>query len=78
MNHNDSKHVIALMIASTHDAHDIQICVNYETISIRATAEHMDDLTISWTYKGYGNERVRQISKEYSRDLMMAQLDQGR
>ena len=78
MNHNDPKQVIAHMIAATHDAHDVVVEVANETISVRATAKHMDNLTISWTYDGYGNERVRQISKEYSRDLMMAQLDQGR
>lgn len=77
MNHNDPKDVIDTMIKACNDAFDIMVLVENETIMVRAVAAHMSDLEIRWTYKGFGSERVRQISKEYSAVLMARQREQG-
>lgn len=74
MNIHDPKDVIATMLSITHDPNDILIVVENETIIVSAPAH--DYFSMRWRYPGYGNERVRQISKDYSRELMRVQKEQ--
>lgn len=76
MNFHNPSEVIQTMCRVTHDAHDIKIEVENETIIIKALEKHNHNFQMRWTYEGYGNERVREISKEYSRFLMARQHNQ--
>jgi hypothetical protein len=77
MNIHDPTEVIEVMINATHDAHDIEIDVGNEMITVRALGAQNSGLTISWSYPGFGYERVRQIAAEYKGELLLRQREQG-
>jgi hypothetical protein len=74
MNIHDPKSVIETMFRLTNYAMGIEIEVEYETIIVKAP--DVNGFSMRWSYPGYGNERVRQIAKEYHLRLMKLQSDE--
>jgi hypothetical protein len=76
MNIHSPAEVIETMCLLTHDANDVSIEVEYETIIVKA--QKVNSFSMRWSYEGYGNERVRQIAKEYHLVLMKAQREENK
>lgn len=74
MNRHDPKEVIETMVRITNDEMVIDIRVENETI-IFSDATMGDNFSMRWSYPGYGNERVREISKSYHKELARVQKE---
>lgn len=69
MNFHDPKEVIETMCLLTHDANDIRIEVEHETIVISAVGLHNNNFRMSWEYVRHGNDYVKYVASEFQKVL---------